>query len=231
MSIASEISALTADRNNIRSALAEKGVSAGTHGFDDFANDIGNIPSGTPWDGSYSFLAKVTVQAEDGGSASGGGNFEQGESCTVVATPDATHNFVAWKNDNDETVSTNATYTFTVSGDVTLHATFAKKPINVTLTGNGNTTYCYATINGTKRYGAGTYQVEPGSTITFGVYGRSATYQGWVKVDGDTILSVTNQSTQTVAWDVPEDANAVAISFYYASTSSQRRGQITVTTN
>jgi len=192
-------------------------------------NQVGGGGGGDPWDGSYVFLAKVSVMAEEGGSASGGGSFEQGDSCTVVATPDSTHTFSAWKDDNDQTVSTNATYTFTVSCDVTLHAVFAMKKITVTLSGSGNSSYCYATINGTKRTDAGSYQVELGSTITFGVYGRSSSYPGWVKVNNVSILNVTNQSTQTVTWDVPMDANAVTISFSYTSTSSQRRGQITVT--
>jgi len=48
MSIATEITALTADRNDIRTALVNKGVSAASaHGFDDFAGDITNMPSGT----------------------------------------------------------------------------------------------------------------------------------------------------------------------------------------
>lgn len=47
MSIASEITALTADRNAIRTALVNQGVTAAsTHGFDDFATDIASISAG-----------------------------------------------------------------------------------------------------------------------------------------------------------------------------------------
>lgn len=47
MSIASQISALTTDRNDIRSALVNKGVEeASFHGFDDFADDISGIVVG-----------------------------------------------------------------------------------------------------------------------------------------------------------------------------------------
>lgn len=232
MSIASEISALTADRNNIRSALAEKGVSAGTHGFDDFANDIGNIPSGVPYDGSYAFLRKITLVAGEGGSVYGGGMFEEGASVEITATPDASHAFVRWEDRDGVEVSKNASYMFTVSEDAEYHAVFQNNTVRVTLTGTGNVTYCYATINGTKRYGAGTFDVTPGSTITFGVYGRSSTYPGWVKVDGESILDVTSQSTKTVGWAIPSGVNNVSIAFSYpSSTSSSRRGQITVTTN
>lgn len=48
MSIASQITALTTDRNNIRTALVNKGVStASSHGFDDFASDIDSISTGS----------------------------------------------------------------------------------------------------------------------------------------------------------------------------------------
>lgn len=47
MSIASQITALTTDRNDIRTALVEQGVlEASSHGFDDFAEDIASIVSG-----------------------------------------------------------------------------------------------------------------------------------------------------------------------------------------
>ncbi len=48
MSIASQITALTTDRNDIRTALVNKGIlEASSHGFDDFAEDISNIVSGS----------------------------------------------------------------------------------------------------------------------------------------------------------------------------------------
>ena len=48
MSIASQITSLTTDRNDIRAALVEQGVlEASSHGFDDFADDIASIISGT----------------------------------------------------------------------------------------------------------------------------------------------------------------------------------------
>ena len=52
MSIASEILALTSDRNAIRAALIDQGIDeAADHGFDDFAEDIANI-IGTGGNGS-----------------------------------------------------------------------------------------------------------------------------------------------------------------------------------
>ena len=106
----------------------------------------------------------------------------------------------------------------------------AATPIPVTITGSGNATYCYATIGGTSYYGAGTYEVMAGDVITFGVYGRSTTYTGKVTIDGTDVLSVTNQTTQTYEWTVPDGVTAIAIAMSYTSSSYQRRGTITVTT-
>ena len=46
--------------------------------------------------------------------------------------------------------------------------------------------------------------------------------------NGGSIIDVTNQTTQTKDWTVP-DCTSITMSMSYTSTSSQRRGQITVT--
>ena len=106
----------------------------------------------------------------------------------------------------------------------------APTPVSVTITGTGNTTYCYAAIGGTNRYGAGTYEVMPGDKITFGVYGRSSSYYGRVTIDGQQVLNVTNQSTQTYEWTVPDDISAISMQMTYTSSSYSRNGRIVVTT-
>ena len=65
MSIASEIAALTSDRNNIRAALVEQGIDeASTHGFDDFAEDIASIVGG----GSGSAIVVTETADSHGGT-------------------------------------------------------------------------------------------------------------------------------------------------------------------
>jgi uncharacterized repeat protein (TIGR02543 family) len=54
------------------------------------------------------------------GSATGGGTFHAGESCTVTATPISGYHFVGWSNG-----MTDNPYTFTVVANITLTATFA----------------------------------------------------------------------------------------------------------
>ena len=85
MSVASEITALTADRDDIRAALVDQGISgASSHGFDDFAADIAAISGSSPTqsktatpsltqqviqpDAGY-LLSSVTVEAMPEGSA------------------------------------------------------------------------------------------------------------------------------------------------------------------
>ena len=101
----------------------------------------------------------------------------------------------------------------------------------VTITGTGNATYCYVTINGTK-YSSATSNLEvfAGDAITFGVYGYSSTYYGQVKIDDTQSLRVTNRTTQTYSWTVPEGVSAISIALSYTSTSTRRNGRITVTT-
>ena len=112
--------------------------------------------------------------------------------------------------------------------DVYTHNTL---PIYVTISGSGSATYCYASINGTKRTNSATYiPTWSGKTITFGVYGYSSTYYGEVAIDGSAVVTSTGKSTVTYAWTVPNGVTAITIKLSYTSTSSQRRGRITVTT-
>ena len=64
----------------------------------------------------------VTVNVNDAamGSATGGGTFHAGDSCTVTATPNSGYHFVGWSNG-----MTDNPYTFTVVANITLTATFA----------------------------------------------------------------------------------------------------------
>ena len=99
-------------------------------------------------------------------------------------------------------------------------------PIVVTITGTGYSTRCYATINGTKQYSAGTHEVDAGDTITFGVCGGKSF--GYVKIDGTQVLRVTEDTTKTYDWTVPSGVSTIEIAMSYSFTG--REGEITVTT-
>ena len=102
-------------------------------------------------------------------------------------------------------------------------------PIAVTITGAGDARNCYATINGTKQYSAGTFEVNAGDTITFGVVGDQTPYRGMVTIDGTRVLIVTGGSTKTYDWTVPSVISTVEIKLTYDLKGPY--GRITVTTS
>ena len=69
----------------------------------------------------------VTVSAEpvQGGTVSGGGEFNFGETCTVIATVNSGYHFIGWM-ENGEVVSTDLEFSFTVVQDRNLVATFVE---------------------------------------------------------------------------------------------------------
>ena len=69
------------------------------------------------------YTVNVSVNPSGGGNVSGGGSYQQGQTCTLTATANTGYTFTNW-TENGNVVSTNATYTFTVIGDRTLGAYF-----------------------------------------------------------------------------------------------------------
>ena len=99
--------------------------------------------------------------------------------------------------------------------------------IAVTITGTGSSNYCYAIINGTKQYSAGTHEVKAGDKITFGVYGNSSSSYGSVTIDGTRALKVTDKTTKTHNWTVPVGVKTIKIAMTYRRNGY---GRITVAT-
>jgi hypothetical protein len=71
----------------------------------------------------------VTCNPAEGGTVTGAGSFTEGATCTLVATPAEGYVFASWTEDGN-TVSTDATYAFTVSEDRELMANFAPEGNN-----------------------------------------------------------------------------------------------------
>lgn len=82
------------------------------------------------------------------GTTTGSGYYDLNDSCTVTATADAGWTFTGWKEDGT-VVSTNSTYTFTVTSSRTLEAWFTEDSYTVTV---NKTPSAGGTVNG-----AGTY--------------------------------------------------------------------------
>lgn len=79
----------------------------------------------------------LSADPQDGGTVSGGGSKEEGSSCTVVATPASDKVFEGWF-ENNELVSNDASYTFTVERARNLVAQFAEAPESMILTAQIN---------------------------------------------------------------------------------------------
>ena len=117
-------------------------------------------------------IITATANPAEGGTVNGGGVYELGDQCTLTATPNTGYTFTNWKKDNT-VVSTNATYTFTVTENATYTATFTVIP-QYTITISPNS-------------------VESG-TVAFGgrgdrdelVYGFEDGWQGWTTFQGNT---------------------------------------------
>jgi len=73
--------------------------------------------------GGTQYTITAEVNPADGGTVSGAGRYYGNTSCTLTATPNAHYDFANWKMDNS-VVSTDPTYTFTVTQNATYTANF-----------------------------------------------------------------------------------------------------------
>ena len=79
------------------------------------------------------YTISASANPANGGTVSGGGDYNHGQSVTLKATPAEGYSFVGWKEGNS-TVSSSTTYTFTASKDRTLVAEFEAISVeNITL--------------------------------------------------------------------------------------------------
>ena len=114
-----------------------------------------NVTSG----GTQGYTITVTANPVEGGNVTGGGYYNQGQSCTVTASPKSGYDFANW-TENGSVVSTNATYSFTVTANRNLVANFTAQPVNYNITVSANPT------NGGTVTGGGTYQEGQTCTVT-----------------------------------------------------------------
>ncbi|MBR7067811.1 MAG: Ig-like domain-containing protein, partial [Bacteroidales bacterium] len=79
------------------------------------------------------YTISASANPANGGTVSGGGNYNHGQSVTLKATPAEGYTFMGWKEGNS-TVNSSATYTFTANKDRTLVAEFEAISVeNITL--------------------------------------------------------------------------------------------------
>ena len=114
-----------------------------------------------------------------------------------------------------------------MSGNVAINVTAPATAASVTVSGSGNSSYCYATIGGTKRSGSWSGTVAFGTAVTFGIWGGK-NVTGTLTIDGTQVASKQNGSA-TYAWTIPTKGT-VEIALSYNSNKNNGYGNITVTT-
>ncbi len=117
----------------------------------------------------------ITAIAEAGGAVEGGGTYEHGAAVTLTATPDTGYTFAGWY-DGSTKVSSNTSYTVTITGNKTYTAKFKKKSFAIT---------AIAEAGGAVE-GGGTYEYNTSVTLT-AIHDDGYAFAGWY--DGDTLVS------------------------------------------
>jgi hypothetical protein len=167
-------------------------------------NLVANFVSGT-----QSYTISVSANPDNAGTVTGGGTYEEGTSCTVTATPNQRYLFVNW-TENGVEVSTEQSYTFTVTVDRTLVANFGMPMIEITASVDPEEA---ASVSG-----AGTYNYGEEVTLIL-TRNEDWAFQNWTE-DG---IVVSNEMTYTFI--ATENRDLVA-HFEYTEGVGEQNGNI-----
>ena len=156
------------------------------------------------------YVDDVTI-VEGTDQSTANGNYNYGQTCYVTATANDGYNFVNW-TENGTAVSSNATYSFTVTGDRDLVANFSvNQPTTYTITVTANPTEG-GTVTGTGNYASG-------STVSLTATANEGyTFTGWS--DGDS----SNPRTITVTGNASYTANFEEVVTTVTQTSTFNTG-------
>ena len=138
-----------------------------------------------------SYTINVEADPEEGGTVTGGGTYDEGQSCTVSATANANYTFANW-TENGNVVSSNANYTFTVNGDRNLVAHFTYVPPTYTISVSADPT------QGGSVTGGGTYQEGASCTVS-ATTNTNYTFTNWT--ENGNVVSTNASYTFTVNGD------------------------------
>ena len=129
------------------------------------------------------YTVSVAVNPSYSGTVTGGGSFLQGHQCTVNATANAGYAFVNW-TENGSQVSTNANYTFIVTGNRNLVANFAAIQQSYTISVSANPSSGGVVSGGGTYIGGQSCTVQATATIGY-------TFVRWTE-NGNVVSSNTN---------------------------------------
>ena len=140
---------------------------------------IHDITVGNP----QTYTINVSANPTEGGTVTGGGTYNEGSFCSVMATPASGYEFVNW-TEGGNVVSTSASYTFTVTGNRTLVANFQEQIVYYSIRLTANPT------DGGTLTGGGSYQQGATCTVT-ATPSTNYTFVSWT--EGGNVVS-TNAS-------------------------------------
>ena len=105
---------------------------------------------------TFTTIPQVTLSAAPviGGTTTGAGNFAQGSTVTVVATPNPGYVFINWTK-GGVIASTSASYPFVMNGNIALVANFEIVPINMFAVNVSSSPVAGGTTTGGGSYNAG----------------------------------------------------------------------------
>lgn len=161
-------------------------------------NEIAAVPDGS---------ARVFVTATNGGSVSGGGVYVIGQNATVVATPQSGYVFQGWAlNGSVEILSTDLSYTFEVTGQTDLVASFAPRvggevyTVTVKAPSSGIGSGTLVSVNGGQAAAQVVVEVNAGDSITMQADANgvsSIEFAAWARSGETESLSLANPYTYT----------------------------------
>ncbi len=155
----------------------------------------------------------VTLSSTEGGTASGGGEYEVGGQVTISATPNSGYYFTGWTVISGNVTLNNANNiaTFTMPAqNVAIRANFAKSPttqyeVKLTTSGSG-------TVTGAGKYTAG-QTVNIAATPSSGFY-----FVDWVVTEGN--VSLVNRLSTRTSFVMPAGNVTIRANFRLQETSS-----------
>ena len=138
-----------------------------------------------------SFTITVSAQPANGGTVSGGGTYTCGQSCTVHATANNGYTFTYW-TENGNPIYTNANYSFTVTGNLSLVAHFqynTQAPIGAinglfSISANKQVFFSQGNLQYNARKNSWRFATNQYDYIGSNNSNISSTYNGWIDLFG-----------------------------------------------
>lgn len=157
---------------------------------------------------AMSYLVTVAPNPIAGGSVSGGGIYYAGTTATVTAVPSTGYTFINW-TENGNVVSTNASYSFTVTGDRNLVANFTIQQFMINTSSNP--------ANGGTTGGGGAYNYGSQATVS-ATQNTNWAFINWT--ENGYVVSTSLDYTFTVTTNRNLVANFTQLPTYLVTTTS-----------